>query len=458
MADNINPVLGNLAKDPKAVEDFSKETAEVIARCETLQNAGRLEESVEEMLALEKRARCASDGISTSKLLCKVCLVYYEAKEWTKLREMIVVLAKKRGQLKRATTDMIHLCMTWLDGLEKDRKMELISTLSEVTAGKIFVEVEQARLTHMLATIKENEGNAVEAANLLQEVQVETFGAMDRREKTEYILNQMRLVILKKDYVRTQIISKKINPKLLETDDLQDLKIQYYQYMVKFHLHEKKFLDVSKDYLAIYNTPSVQSDEAKWKDALAAHAGYLTLAMFDNEQHDMLNRLITMEAKHLEKIPAFNSVVKVFLHKELSPWPLPFEAELKSHPVFQDEPHEGAKERWEMLRKRVVQHNIKIISEYYDQIHTARLCELIGLPDKEAEAELSELVCSKFVHAKIDRPAGTIKFGQKQTYTDRLNDWSGSISNMLDLVENTCHLIQKEQMVHAARAKLKAKK
>merc|ERR1712113_1034217 len=114
--------------------------------------------------------------------------------------------------------------------------------------------------------------------------------------------------------------------------------------------------------------------------------------------------------------------------------------------------------RWDMLRKRVVQHNIKVISEYYEQIHSARLCELIGLPDKEAEAELSELVCSKFVYAKIDRPAGTIRFGQKQTYTDRLNDWSDSITKMLDLVENTCHLIQKEQMVHAAREKLKAKK
>lgn len=35
---------------------------------------------------------------------------------------------------------------------------------------------------------------------------------------------------------------------------------------------------------------------------------------------------------------------------------------------------------------------------------------------------------------------------------------SDSITKMLDLVENTSHLIQKEQMVHAGRAKLKGKK
>lgn len=457
MAD-INPVLGNLAKDPKATEDCSKDVEELLARVDATAQAGRLEEAVEELLTLEKKCRLAADGISTAKLLCKICQIYYDAKDWPKLREHIVMLSKKRGQLKRAITDMVHLAMSWLDGLDKERKLELISTLNEVTDGKIFVEVEKARLTQLLAKIKEDEGNAEEAANLLQEVQVETFGAMERREKTEYILNQMRLVLAKKDYIRTQIISRKINTKILEAEDFQDLKIVYYEFMIRYWLHEEKYLDVCKCYLAIYNTPSIQADEQKWKAALTAHVAYLTLAMFDNEQKDMLHRLDEFEAKKLDKVPAFKQLVKLFLRKELTPWPLENDVEIHSHPVFQDTPHKGADARWTMLKKRVVQHNIKVVSEYYEQIHTKRLCELIGLSDKEAEAELSELVCSKFVHAKIDRPAGTIKFGQKQTYSDRLNEWSGSISKVLDLVENTCHLIQKEQMVHAARAKLKAKK
>merc|ERR1712087_526594 len=166
----------------------------------------------------------------------------------------------------------------------------------------------------------------------------------------------------------------------------------------------------------------------------------------------------TLEAKKLDKVPAFQQLVKIFLRKELAPWPLPSEADLRSHEVFQDSPNEGGGKRWDMLKKRVVQHNIKVVADYYEQIHTKRLCELIGLSDKETEAELSELVCSKFVFAKIDRPARTIKFGQKETYTDRLNTWSDSITQLLDRVENTCHLIQKEQMVHAARSKLKDKK
>mmetsp|Transcript_59813 Transcript_59813/g.174836 ORF Transcript_59813/g.174836 Transcript_59813/m.174836 type:complete len:459 (+) Transcript_59813:92-1468(+) len=458
MADNLNPVLGSLANDPKATEDYSKETDEVIARVDTMKAAGRVDEAAEEMLALEKKCRMASDGISTAKLLCGVCKLYYDAGEWSKLQEHIVVLAKKRGQLRRAITDMVHLAMGWLEGLKKEQKLELIATLNDVTEGKIFVEVERARLTKMLAEMKEAEGNTEEAANLLQEVQVEAFGAMEAREKTEYILNQMRLVLLKKDFVRTQIISKKLNPKLLDKDEFQDLKIQYYEYMVRYWLHEKQYLHVCKCYLAIFNTPSVQADESKWKAALTAHVLYLTLAQYDNEQDDMLNRLDQLESKKLDKVPVFKRIIKIFLRKEIAAWPLADEAEIKSHPVFQETPHEGASARWDMLRKRVVQHNIKVISEYYEQVHTRRLCELIGLDDKAAELELSELVCSKFVHARIDRPGGTIRFGQRPTYTDRLNDWSNGITKMVDLVENTCHLIQKEQMVHAARAKLKTKK
>lgn len=207
--DVLNPVLGNMAKDPKATEDYSKEAEEVISRGETMAKAGRIDEAVEEILVVEKKARMVSDGVSTSKLVCKTCLILYQAGEWQKLKEQILTLPKKRGQLKRSTTDMVHLAMTWLDEQTGEKKLELINTLNEVTDGKIFVEVEKARLTKMLAEIKEKEGNAEEAASLLQEVQVETFGAMERREKTEYILEQMRLVLAKKDYIRTQIISKK---------------------------------------------------------------------------------------------------------------------------------------------------------------------------------------------------------------------------------------------------------
>ena len=42
---------------------------------------------------------------------------------------------------------------------------------------------------------------------------------MEKKEKVEFILEQMRLCLAKKDFVRTQIISKKINTKYFDDVD-----------------------------------------------------------------------------------------------------------------------------------------------------------------------------------------------------------------------------------------------
>jgi len=39
---------------------------------------------------------------------------------------------------------------------------------------------------------------------------------MEKKEKAEFILEQMRLCLAKKDYIRTQIISKKITTKFFD--------------------------------------------------------------------------------------------------------------------------------------------------------------------------------------------------------------------------------------------------
>ena len=63
------------------------------------------------------------------------------------------------------------------------------------------------------------------AADILQDVNVETYGALSKREKGDYILDQVRLMLAKGDRVRAYILSKKVQRKTLEEDDLQDLKV-----------------------------------------------------------------------------------------------------------------------------------------------------------------------------------------------------------------------------------------
>ena len=44
--------------------------------------------------------------------------------------------------------------------------------------------------------------------SIINELHVETYGTMSRKEKVEFILEQMRLTIANGDFVRAQIISK----------------------------------------------------------------------------------------------------------------------------------------------------------------------------------------------------------------------------------------------------------
>ena len=60
-----------------------------------------------------------------------------------------------------------------------------------------------------------------------KQLQVETFGTMEKKEKVEFILEQMRLCFETKDYIRTQIISKKISTKYFEAEDTEELKLRF---------------------------------------------------------------------------------------------------------------------------------------------------------------------------------------------------------------------------------------
>lgn len=86
---------------------------------------------------------------------------------------------------------------------------------------------------------------------------------MDRREKLEFILYQMKIMIKKEDYVRLYIISKKINEQNLGDIEIADIKVSYYSYMAIYHNHEHNFLEASKCYRIIWETLKLAEKNGK---------------------------------------------------------------------------------------------------------------------------------------------------------------------------------------------------
>jgi len=128
-----------------------------------------------------------------------------------------------------------------------------------------------------------------------------------------------------------------------------------------------------------------------------------------------------------------------------------FGPHLCSTDVFDVAPNQSAdkkaNQRWEDLRKRVIEHNVRVVAKYYTRIQMPRLTQLLDLTEDETEKYISELVTAKTVYAKIDRPARIVNFAKPRDADDVLNEWSGNMKSLLGLLERIDHLITKEEMM-----------
>lgn len=103
--------------------------------------------------------------------------------------------------------------------------------------------------------------------------------------------------------------------------------------------------------------------------------------------------------------------------------------------------------RWADLRKRVIEHNVRVVARYYTRVEMGRLTQLLDLTEDETEKYISDLVTSKTVYAKIDRPARVVSFARPRDADDVLNEWSSNMRSLLGLLERIDHLITKEEMM-----------
>lgn len=439
--------------------DLSAETQEKLTQAQSLieKSASNLREALALLAALEKRCRVGNDTPSlvlvceSSLQLCKDC------SDEEALIATVKNLATRRSQKTKAVSALVQKAIPWVlkeDGFQpldvandeqKAIREKLVVTLRDITDGKIFLEAERARLTRALSIIKEQDGDIPGAADVLQEVHVETYGSLSKREKIEFILEQMRLTLGKKDFVRAAIVSGKINRKAITEEGMETEKIQYFTLMTEYHRHEHDAFELAKDYHQIYLTSTVQANEEQWREALQSTVVFLALSPYSMEQQDLLNRINV--DPNLEKIDMCKDTIQQFLKKEFIHHPMTHQTQLESLNAFNLGDDE-LKAHWQStFRTRIIQHNVRVASLYYRRIHGKRLAQLLGLEPSELEKEIAHMVSEGEVYAKIDRPNDVIRFAQKKSPEAVLSSWASDVSSLLDLVESTTHLINKENMM-----------
>ena len=191
------------------------------------------------------------------------------------------------------------------------------------------------------------------------------------------------------------------------------------------------------------------------------------LSSHDNEQSDLLHRIFR-DSRNAQQCPLEFSLLKLFTVPELMRWPLvaqQYGPTLCQSPIFSSTPASNANisnsldsdnaafdndkpyKRWLTLRRRVIEHNVRVVAKYYTRIDITRLTQLLDLDEEETEKYISQLVTAKTIYAKIDRPARIVSFEKKRDADAVLNEWSASMKSLLGLLERVDHLITKEEMM-----------
>lgn len=162
-------------------------------------------------------------------------------------------------------------------------------------------------------------------------LKVETYGSMDKREKVEFILYQMKIMVKKGDFVRLMIISKKLTPQALNDKKIIDLKIQYYAYLVEYYKNENLFVEVANCYKQIFDARNDKENsdielpitldfnfDASFQTTFENLVAYLLIPQYSTKQFEELSALVGPLYKHvLARYPRLKNVVESFLKDEL---------------------------------------------------------------------------------------------------------------------------------------------
>jgi hypothetical protein len=109
--------------------------------------------------------------------------------------------------------------------------------------------------------------------------------------------------------------------------------------------------------------------------------------------------------------------------------------------VFEDD-----KELLKLFRKYWIQHDLLIYSKFFSKIHLKRISEMTSVSIDEIESELADMVVNNYVYAKINRIENIVNFQKKIEHHDVLDELNYDLGKMLEGLEQTCHLINKEYL------------
>lgn len=437
--------------------DLSVETQKVILKSQLLVDKSilNLHDALTILTAHEKQCRIKNDAESIVSTSLKILQICRECKNENILIDTINYLANRRNQKPKVITAIVQRVVKWLLGSEKEKYIlintkligeikyskKLVVVLRDIAFGNISLEHEMAKLSRILAFIKENEGDTSGASDTLKAINVESYGSLSKREKTNFLLEHLRLTIDNSDYVQTAIVSSKIAYNTISKVGMEEEKVLYFSLMTKYHGHFNDAFELAKDYYEIFHTCNLLKKQYQWKQALQNTVFFLTLSPYSIDQQSMIKSLSLDPLVH--KIVTCRNIIKIFTRREIV-----------NNGIFYYESFEtlnsilkggmNISKYWKnIFYTRLIQHNIRVVALCYRRIHGNKLAKLLGVNHQDLEPLIADMISNKQICAKIDRPKDIVYFSNSTSSGNTISNWVSSISLLLRLLDKTTHLINK---------------
>lgn len=190
---------------------------------------------------------------------------------------------------------------------------------------------------------------------------------------------------------------------------------------------------------------------------------FAAMAPYGCEQHALLGK--TLKERAIEDSEEWKEFAQLFFDNEIISWSrniakkfrpiLSKKSQLfgtesfEEGVIFKNDGDVITPNIWRDLRSRVTEHNLNVIARSYTRITMARLQSILEASSlDEAEKAVRDQVTSPYldehIYAKIDRPAGIVRFAKPKSVNELLDTWSAQLNDLVNLVDETSHLIQRE--------------
>lgn len=416
----------------------------------------------------EKVTRLEGEFEKNKSICVKIFSILQKRNDFQNFLKMFEYLTQRRNQSRESIIYMVKNCLNEILPNLKNHKdsTDLLQTIIKVTEGKIFVEYEYSQAIRKMTEIYLMNNKIVEAAKLIQDVQIEAFGSLENDYKVDYILFQMQVLLEKGDYVRTLIVSNKIKRNHLDDDGFELLKIRFFRLMIEYFMHEKKYIDVSKSYKTLYDFVKSINDklidieknnkeikpkiienylkinkENDLKKLFENYVLFLSICPPELETKNMLNELIIKYKKELDKDENILYIVEKRLSDDIILIDNNLFNKYKDYEIFKKNP-----DLIKLFRKHWIQHDLSLFEKFFAKIHIKRINDMTLVPVDEIEKEIADMVVNNYIYAKINRIEKIVNFRKKTDYHDVLDNFNYDMDNMLKKIEETCHLINKEYL------------